>query len=102
MGFGQDGEKTYQASREVTDGANNQGTAGAQPTTNEVKTKGHTVIPYTQVPVKASRQSVGGMAYRPTSKVVTPSRTYWSPQGQRPHCQQKWGHILVPMWQPYL
>ena len=35
-------------SREVTDGANNQGTTGAQPTTNEVKTKGHIVIPYTQ------------------------------------------------------
>ena len=35
-------------SREVSDGANNQGTAGAQPATNEVKTKGHIVIPYTQ------------------------------------------------------
>ena len=35
-------------SREVPDGANNQGTAGAQPTTNEVKTKGHIGIPYTQ------------------------------------------------------
>ena len=35
--------------REVTDGTNNQGTTGAQPTTNEVKTKGHAVIPYTQV-----------------------------------------------------
>ena len=35
-------------SREVTDGANNQGTTGVQPTTNEVKTKGHIVIPYTQ------------------------------------------------------
>ena len=35
-------------SREVTDGANNQGTAGAQPTTNEVKPKGCIVIPYTQ------------------------------------------------------
>ena len=34
-------------SREVTDGANNQGTTGAQPATNEVKTKGHIVIPYT-------------------------------------------------------
>ena len=34
-------------SREVTDGGNNQGTAGAQPTTNEVKTKDHIVIPYT-------------------------------------------------------
>ena len=27
----------------------------------------------------ASRRSVGGMAYRPTSKVVAPSRTYWYP-----------------------
>ena len=35
-------------SSEVIDGANNQGTAGAQRTTNEVKTKGHIVIPYTQ------------------------------------------------------
>ena len=33
---------------EVTDGANNWGPAGAQPTTNEVKTEGHIVIPYTQ------------------------------------------------------
>ena len=36
-------------SREVIDGANNQGTAGTQPITSEVKTKGHIVIPYTQV-----------------------------------------------------
>ena len=35
-------------SREVIDGANNQGTTGAQPTTNEIKTKGHIVISYTQ------------------------------------------------------
>ena len=32
-------------SREVTDGANNQNTEGAQPTTSEVKTKGHIVMP---------------------------------------------------------
>ena len=51
-----------------------------------------------KVSVKASRRSVGGMAYRPTSKVVVPSGTYWSPQRQRPHGQQKWGHILVLMW----
>ena len=35
-------------SREVSVETNNQGTAGAQPATNEVKTKGHIVIPYTQ------------------------------------------------------
>ena len=34
--------------REVSNGADSQGTMGAQPTTNEVKTKGHIVIPYTQ------------------------------------------------------
>ena len=33
---------------EVSDGANSQGTTGTQPTTNEVKTKAHIVIPYTQ------------------------------------------------------
>ena len=35
-------------SREAADRANNQGTTGAQPATNEVKTKNHIVIPYTQ------------------------------------------------------
>ena len=35
-------------SSEASDGANNQGTTGAQPATKEVKTKGHIVIPYTQ------------------------------------------------------
>ena len=35
-------------SREAIDVSNNQGTAGTQPTTNEVQTKGHIVVPYTQ------------------------------------------------------
>ena len=34
--------------REVPDGSNNQGTTGPQAATNEVKTKGHIGIPYTQ------------------------------------------------------
>ena len=46
-------------SREVTDGANNQGTAGTQPTTNEVKTKGHIVIPYTQGLCKSIKKICG-------------------------------------------
>ena len=33
---------------EVIDGLNNQGTTGAQPVTNEVKNKGHIVLPSTQ------------------------------------------------------
>ena len=32
-----------------------------------------------KVSVKVSRRSVGGIAYRPTSKVVIPSGTYWCP-----------------------
>ena len=35
-------------SSEASGGAKNQSTTGAQPATNEVKTKGHIVIPYTQ------------------------------------------------------
>ena len=48
MGFGQGGEKTSKSTSETIDGVNNQGTTGAQAVTNEVKTKGHIVIPYTQ------------------------------------------------------
>ena len=32
-----------------------------------------------KVSLKVSRRSVGGMAYRPTSKVVIPLGTHWSP-----------------------
>ena len=35
-------------SSKASEGANNQATTGAQPTTNEVETKGHIVIPYAQ------------------------------------------------------
>ena len=35
--------------------------------------------PIHKVFVKVSNRSVGGMAYRPTSKVVIPSGIYWSP-----------------------
>ena len=47
MGFGHGGEKTYKVTSEVNDGANSQGTRGTQSVTNEAKTKGHIVIPYT-------------------------------------------------------
>ena len=38
--------------------------------------------------VKVSKRSVVGMASKLTSKVAAPSRTSWSPQGQRPYGQQ--------------
>ena len=40
-------KRLTRSSSEINDGANSQGTAGVQPTTNEVKTKGHIVIQYT-------------------------------------------------------
>ena len=41
-------KRLNKSTREVIDGANNLGTTAAQPVTNEVKNKGHIVIPYTQ------------------------------------------------------
>ena len=53
----------------------------AQPTTSEIKTKGHIAIPTPKVYAKTSKRSAVGMVYRPTSKVTTPSpprtRTLW-------------------------
>ena len=40
-------KRLTRSSSEVSDGANSQGTAGTQPVTNEVKNKGHIVIPST-------------------------------------------------------
>ena len=42
------GKRLNRSTSEVIDGANNLGTTAAQPVTNEVKNKGHIVIPYTQ------------------------------------------------------
>ena len=41
-------KRLNRSTSEVIDGVNNQGTTAAQPVTNEVKNKGHIVIPYTQ------------------------------------------------------
>ena len=58
----------------ATDG----GTTGAKPATNEVKDKGHIVIPYTQGLCESIKRSVVGMAFKPTSKVAEPLRASWS------------------------
>ena len=64
----------------------------------KLKTKVTLSCPTHKVFVKASKRSVVVMAFKPTSKVAEPSRSYWSPQGQRPYGQPKWCHLLVPMW----
>ena len=59
IGHRQGGERLTKPS---DNGANNQDTAGAKPTTNEVEIKGHIVIPTPRVYVRASKGSVGSMA----------------------------------------
>ena len=103
-------KRLNRSTRQVTDG----GTTIAQPSTNEVKNKGHIVIPYTQqlpnlppmklkirvtlsypihkVFVKASKRSVVGMAFKPTSKVAEQLRTSWS----CPRTKTLWSTKVVP------
>ena len=94
MGFEQGGERLTRPTREVNDGANSQGTTGTQPANKKLKPR-VTVIPHTQGHCKSIKKICGGMVYKPTSKVIAPSKPTGLPQGQRPHGQQKWGHILV-------
>ena len=47
-----------------------------------------------KVSVKVSRISVGGIAYKPTSKVVAPSRTYWS----LPWTKTPWSAKVGPLY----
>ena len=49
----------------------------------QLKPKVTLLYPTHQVFVKVSRRSMGGMPYRPTSKVVIPSETYYSPSRTR-------------------
>ena len=63
-------------SSETSDGANNQGTTGAQPATNKVKTKGHIVIPYTQGLCDSIKKICGRYGIQTYFKIVIPSGTY--------------------------
>ena len=81
-------QRLNRSTRQVNDG----GTNSAQSANNEVQNKGHIVIPYTQVFVKASKRSMVGMASKPTSKVAEPSQTYWSP----PRTKTLWSTKVVP------
>ena len=52
-------KRLTRSTAEVNDGANSQVTAGTQPTTNEVKTKGHIVIPNSQGLCKSIKKICG-------------------------------------------
>ena len=56
-------KRLTQSTRQVNDEANSQGTAGTQPTTNEVKTKGHIVIPYIQGLYKSIKKDLWEVWY---------------------------------------
>ena len=81
-------KRLNRSTRQATEG----GTTGAQPATNEVKNKGHIVIPYTQGLCESIKRSVVGMAFKPTSKVAEPSRAFWSP----PRTKTLWSTKVVP------
>ena len=70
--------------------------------TMKCKTRGTLSYPTHKVFVKVSKRSAVGMASKLTSKVPEPSKTFWSPQGQRLNGQPKWCHLLVPVWGPRL
>ena len=93
MGFGQGGERLNRSTREVNDGVSNQGTTASQPVTNEVKNKGHIVIPYTKGLCESIKKlGMLGMAFKPTSKVARPSKASWSP----PRTKTLWSTKVVP------
>ena len=81
-------KRLNRSTRQVNDG----GTNSAQSANNEVKNKGHIVIPTHKVFVKVSKRFVVGMASKHTSKVAEPSKSYWSP----PRTNPQWSTKVVP------
>ena len=74
----------------LSDGANSQGTTGAQPATNEVKIKGHIVIPYTQGLCGSIKKICGRYGIQTYFKGCNTIRNLLvSPQGQRPYGQHR-------------
>ena len=92
-------KKLNKPSREVIDGTNNQGTVGTQLTTNEVKTKGHIVIPYIHDLCKSIKKTCGKYGIQTHFKGSSTIKNLpVSPKDKDPMVSKKWGNILVPMW----
>ena len=88
-------KRLNRSTRQVSDG----GTTGAQPATNEVKNKGHIVIPYTQGLCESIKKICGSYDIQTHFKGGrTIRKPPGLPQGQRPYGQPKWCHLLIPMW----
>ena len=85
-------KRLNRSTREVSDGVSNQGTTGAQPVTNEVKNKGHIVIPYTQGLCESIKKICGIYGFKLTSKMAVPSKASWAP----PRTKTLWTTKVVP------
>ena len=81
-------KRLNRSTRQVSNG----GTTGGQPATNEVKNKVTLSYPTQKVFAKVSKRSEVDMAFKPTSKVVGPSKASWSP----PRTKILWSTKVVP------
>ena len=96
-------KRLNKSTSEAIDQVNNQGTTGTQAVTNEVKTKDHTVILYTQGLCESIKMICGRYGIQTHFKGgSTIKNLLVSPQAQRPYGQPEWCHILVPVWRPKL
>ena len=68
---------------EVNDRDEGQGTTGAQPTTNEVKTKGHIILLYTQGLGESIKMICSRYAIQAHFKDYSTMKTYWSSPSTR-------------------
>ena len=79
-------KRLNRSTREVSDGASNQ---AAQPATNEVKTKGHIVIPYTQGLCESIKKICGRYGIQTHFKVVRTTKSLLvSPKDKDPMVNQ--------------
>ena len=69
-------KRLIKSSGEINDGDEGQGNAGTQPITNEVKTKGDIVIPYTQVLGESIKRICSRYGLQTHFKGTAPSKTY--------------------------
>ena len=85
-------KRLTRSTSEVNDGTNSQGTAGTQPVANEVKTKGHIVIPYTQGLYKSIKKVCGRYGIQNHFKGNSTIKTYCSP----PRTKNPWSTKVGP------
>ena len=100
MGLDKVEKRLNRSTREVRDGVSNQ---AAQPVSNEVKHKGHIVIPHTQGLCESIKMICGRYGIQTHFKGGRTIKSLLvSPKDKDPYGQPKWCHLLLPMWWPRL